>query len=186
MLLTSTGQPSSVPPPPADRDIEIDADGLVRSPRGYRSRTAYDAPMFNNYTWVALLDPVELADGHDGVGADVDDVTSVTHHGRQSLQAVLRPTREYHPRCDCCTLLYGALIDERLAADGMRLRHPDGFVHPAATRVRLDIQTGVCVLIEEIGGSRPGRGHDVRIESVDEEMPDDLFPIHPSRRGVGG
>ena len=45
-----------------------------------------------------------------------------------------------------------------------------------ATLVRLDVQTGVCVLIEELGGSRSGRGHVVRIEAVDEPMPDGLFP----------
>lgn len=159
-----------------DGDLELDEEGLVREPRSIKSRTAYDAPMFDNYTWVALLDPVELADGDDGPGAAVRDVAFVDHYGRQSLQSVLVPTSDYHPRCECCSLLYSALTDERLADQGMPLDRPDGFAHPDATLARLDVQTGVCVLIEELGGSRSGRGHVVRIEAVDEPMPDDLFP----------
>jgi hypothetical protein len=41
--------------------------------------------------------------------------------------------------------------------------------------VRLDVETGVCVLTEEIGGPTPGKGHDLRIEAVDEPMDDGLF-----------
>ena len=48
--------------------------------------------------------------------------------------------------------------------------------YPDAFRVRLDVGTGVCVRTEQIGGLTPGAGHDVRIEAVDEPMPDDLFP----------
>jgi hypothetical protein len=41
-------------------------------------------------------------------------------------------------------------------------------------RVRLDVQTGVCVLADD--PEALGTGHDLRIEAVDEPMPDDLFP----------
>jgi hypothetical protein len=47
--------------------------------------------------------------------------------------------------------------------------------------VRLDVQTGVCVLTEAIGGDVSGRGHDVRIEAVDEPLADALF-VEPGRR----
>ena len=60
--------------------------------------------------------------------------------------------------------------------------------YPDAFRVRLDVQTGVCVLTAEIGGLRPGTGHDVRIEAVDEPMDDALFTAprrRPFRRGSG-
>ncbi|MGH8964943.1 MAG: hypothetical protein ACRDXB_06390, partial [Actinomycetes bacterium] len=39
-----------------------------------------------------------------------------------------------------------------------------------AHRVRLDLATGVCVFTAEIGGDRPGEGHDLRIEEVDGEL----------------
>jgi hypothetical protein len=48
--------------------------------------------------------------------------------------------------------------------------------------VRLDLATGACVLTEEAGGSHTGTGHEVRIEAVDEELPDDLFSPEPARR----
>jgi hypothetical protein len=38
----------------------------------------------------------------------------------------------------------------------------------------------VCVLVEEIGGSRAGTTTELVIEAVDEEMGDDLF-VTPSR-----
>jgi hypothetical protein len=52
-------------------------------------------------------------------------------------------------------------------------------VYPEAYRVRLDVGTGVCVSTEEIGGLTPGRGHDLRIEAVDEPMDDALFARPP-------
>ncbi|MGY2002432.1 hypothetical protein [Blastococcus sp. SYSU DS1024] len=48
-----------------------------------------------------------------------------------------------------------------------------------AFRVRLDVQTGVCVLTEAVGGEISGRGHDLRIGAVDEPMDDDLFTEPP-------
>lgn len=47
--------------------------------------------------------------------------------------------------------------------------------HAAAHRVRLELQTGVCVAGEELGGTRDGWGHQVRIEAVDEPTPKLLF-----------
>lgn len=57
---------------------------------------------------------------------------------------------------------------------------PAGFVFAEAHRVRLDLQTGVCVGSEELGGTRDGWGHQVQIEAVDEAMPESLFK-RPSR-----
>ena len=56
--------------------------------------------------------------------------------------------------------------------------------YPDAYRVRLDVLTGVCVPTEEIGGQRPGHGHDLRIEAVDEPMDDALF-VAPRRGRTG-
>jgi hypothetical protein len=162
------------------------ADGLVERRPG--DRWAYDAPMYQNYRWVALLDPLELADGIDrDTGATVpalvvDDVREVEHGGRPAWEAVVRTTPAYEPRCGCCALLRSREVDLVEYRD-----YPDHVltVYPEAHRVRLDVATGVCVAAEEIGGLTPGHGHDVRIEAVDEPMADDLFvepPRGPFRR----
>lgn len=66
--------------------------------------------------------------------------------------------------------------DDREAAGGptLRDRNPD-LRYADAHRVRLDVQTGVCVYTEELGGSSAGSGHDMRIEAVDEPTTDELF-----------
>lgn len=82
------------------------------------------------------------------------------------------PEDTYEPRCGCCPLLRTRAVD--------RLEYQDLPEHllaayPDAFRVRLDVQTGVCVLTAELGGLTPGKGHDVRIQAVDEPMDDALF-----------
>ncbi len=153
--------------------VEYDADGFV-SRRPGRWHLDTDVAMVGNYYNVAVFDPVELADGHDGgAGATVEDVRVVDHHGRETWEAILRPTAVYDPRCPCCSLLLSELIEE----SGLDLRdqYPD-FIYPDAHRVRLDVQTGVCVANEQLGGSRAGAGHDIAIDAVDAPMGDELFP----------
>lgn len=159
-------------------------DGLVAErPGGWSARLDYDAPMFQNYYWVALLDPVELADGTDRTGdgpggtvpgTTIDDVAVVDHHGREAWQALVRPRGAYEPRCGCCQLLPSRESD--LLEWGEN--RPEALLahYPDAYRVRLDRGTGVCVRIEAIGGDTAGDGHEVVIEAVDEEMGDALFP----------
>jgi hypothetical protein len=154
---------------------EFRPDGLVAARPSARV-LSYDAPMYQDYSWVAMLDPVELADGQDhdsGEPADaplvVDEVTEVDHHGRAAWEAVVRPTDVYEPRCACCPLLRTREIDLLEYGTAMLAEYPEAF------RVRLDVGTGVCVLTREIGGLSPGAGHEVRIEAVDEPMDEELF-----------
>jgi hypothetical protein len=158
---------------------DLRPDGLVAA-RPSTSELSYDAPMYQDYFWVAMLDPVELADGRDQETGDVagpallvDDVVEVDHFGRVAWEAVVRPTDAYEPRCGCCSLLRTRRID--LLEWGSQ---PGGVLaeYPEAFRVRLDVGTGVCVRTEQIGGLTPGGGHEVRIEAVDEPMGDELFP----------
>jgi hypothetical protein len=137
---------------------------------------AFDAPMYQDYFWVAMLDPVELA-----ADVVVDDVREVEHFERPAWEAVLRTTPAYEPRCGCCPLLRSLEVDVR--EYGPRSEHVLD-VYPDAYRVRLDVGTGVCVSTAEIGGRTPGRGHDLRIEAVDEPLRDELFvrPRGPFRR----
>jgi hypothetical protein len=155
------------------------ADGLVAARENrFASEFCYDAPMYLDYFWVAMLDPVELADGRspdaDLPGTEIDTVIEVDHGGRPAWEAVLRPTPAYEPRCTCCTLLRAREVDLAEAESGA------GYdvvldEYPDAYRVRLDTGTGVCVLTEAIGGRTPGSGHELRIEAVDTPMPDKLF-----------
>ena len=157
---------------------EFRPDGLVAT-RPPTCEVSYDAPMYQDYFWVAMLDPVELADGRDfdtgdvaRLALDVESVAEVDHFGRAAWEAVVRPTDVYEPRCGCCPLLRTRRIDVLEWED-----HPGGVLaeYPDAYRVRLDVGTGVCVRTEHIGGLTPGAGHEVRIESVDEPMDDALF-----------
>ncbi len=164
--------PADGPPP------RLRPDGLVaaRPPD-----LSYDAPMHQDYRWVAMLDPVELADGRDpdtgqpaSPALEIGDVAVVDHGGRSAWEAVVRPTRAYDPRCGCCPLLDDRRVAEAEYADAWPLpREPAAY--PRVFRVRLDAGTGVCVRTEELDGSRPGSGHDLRIEAVDQPVPDTPF-----------
>lgn len=170
--------------PDAPRPL-LRADGLVAArPDRFSSEISYDAPMYRDYFWVAMLDPVELADGHSPdadaslPGIEIDAVAEVEHAGRSAWEAIVRPTPAYEPRCTCCSLLRSREVDiaeaESGAGDKVVLDE-----YPEAYRVRLDLGTGVCVLTEPIGGSTAGSGHELRIEAVDEPMADDLFLVQP-------
>jgi hypothetical protein len=181
-VLTSDGDRSTATLPwwttsGASRPL-VRADGLVAArPDLFAADTTFDAPMYRDYFWVAMLDPVELADGHDRESGTVtravalDAVTEVDHGGRPAWEAVVRTLPGYEPRCACCPLLHSRESD--LLEYG-----PEGLCedYPEAYRVRLDVGTGVCVLSEELGGTPHGTaGHDLRIEAVDEQMPEELF-----------
>jgi len=154
---------------------ELRPDGLVaRRPSTWA--LSVDDPMYQDYFWVAMLDPVELADGRDEKhpvdvpGLDVDRVRTVDHADRPAWEALVRTTSHYTPRCGCCSLLRDRRIDELEWGGRNQLTE-----YPEAFRVRLDVQTGVCVLTEAVGGPKAGDGHDLRIEAVDEPMDDRLF-----------
>lgn len=170
---TSGGLGSSSGPRPPAPEPRLDADGLVRS-RREPWNDGPDVPMWQDYRWVAALDPYELADGVEGEpGADIHDLHAVEHHGRLAWEAVLVPTPAYEPRCGCCPLLRSRESD---LLEGLPLLP----VYAEAHQVRLDVQTGVCVLTAELGGPSPGAGHDTALLAVDEPAPDVLFtPQHP-------
>ena len=170
---------------PDDR-LVVGGDGLVLH-RPFEAHQA-DDPMYVNYHWVAMLDPVELADAAwherpEDLPVFLDAVREVDHHGRPAWEALLHPTDAYDPRCSCCALLFSAESEARDAEAGAPTvsgREP-GLRYADAHRVRLDVGTGVCVLTEEIGGSRAGYGHEVVIEAVDQPMGEELFQ-RPRRR----
>ena len=182
VLTPAGGFTTSLPWPGSSQAPVLRRDGLVAErPTG----VSYDAPMFEDYRWVAMLDPVELADGIDRdselavAPLTVEAVTEVEHAGRPAWEAVVATTPAYEPRCGCCPLLRTRYIDLLEYRDYPECLLP---VYPEAYRVRLDVETGVCVFTDEIGVSTPGGWHDLRIEAVDEPMADGLF-VEP-RRGL--
>lgn len=170
-------------PWPTDRGAatpQLRADGLVMArPGGPMADPSLDAPMYQSYFWVAMLDPVELADGRDAAtgnavpGTRIEAVTETMHDGRLAWEALVHPVDTYEPRCGCCALLRSRAVD--VAEWGESRSDVIVPVYPEAYRVRLDRATGVCVHTEAIGGDLAGSGHDVRIEAVDEPMGDELF-----------
>ncbi|MCW2614370.1 MAG: uncharacterized protein JWN08_1364 [Frankiales bacterium] len=147
MWLTSDGShdPCVPPPPPVP---ELDEDGLVTAAREPWN-VGPEVPMWQDYRFVAVLDPYELSDA-----VDVLEVRAVEHGGRPAWEAVLRPTPDYSPRCSCCPLMRTRDTD---LAEGF-----DPLPAYAETHlVRLDVGTGVCVLAREVGGPSAGQGHEL-------------------------
>jgi hypothetical protein len=164
--------PWDLSPPVGDPVLRTDGLVAVR-PDGAH----LEDPMWQDYRWVAELDPAELADGRDGPSLEVDGLREVEHAGRPAWEALVVPTAHYEPRCGCCPLLRSRRVDE-LEWGSV----PDGVEYPSAHLVRVDVGTGVCVWAEALDGTYAGDAHDLRIEAVDEPMSDDLFPRRPDRR----
>ena len=160
--------------------VEVDADGfVVRRPR---ASTTSDDPMWQDYQFVAMLDPVELADGSlrdrgphrdpDAVpppALDVHRLDASLRHGRETWWAEVTPRDDYSPRCSCCPLLFGRVSDELEALEGAPAARDrqQGLTYASRYLVALDVETGVCVHVEHLDGDHPGRGFSVEIRSVD-------------------
>lgn len=126
--------------------------------RGERHDIEYGDPMWGNYRWVAMLDPVELSRG-----VEVSEVHARERFGRLTWTATCRALPEtaedagdgYDPRCSCCPLLFGA-VSQALEAVGGGYAAPDDEVagYPSAYWVSLDVETGVVVDVEPQDGDR--------------------------------
>lgn len=145
--LPATGQHQPGAPPllPAPH---LDEDGLARAER-QPWNDGPDVPMWQDYRFVAVLDPYELSEG-----VDLLELRAVEHGGRPAWEALLRPTPGYAPRCTCCPLMRTPHTD---LAEGLEQLPAYADAH----RVRLDVGTGVCVRAREVGGPATGQGHDL-------------------------
>jgi len=103
-VVTYVRSPPDGADPWPDRDLDpgptFRPDGFVAE-RPEHYHLEHGDPMWQNYTWTAMLDPDELS--HD---VDVDDVRSGELYGRDVWWARLRPVEGYEPRCGCCPLLW--------------------------------------------------------------------------------
>ncbi|KUG55664.1 hypothetical protein AVL62_05005 [Serinicoccus chungangensis] len=175
---TSAWKHRPMTPPTAAEPLRR-PDGLVGRRPGQFGDVDYDDPMVDNFRWVAMLDPVELADGsspgeHPDVqveGVAVTEVSEVELRGRRTWQAVCRPlVGAYDPRCGCCPLLdsvasrlleYGP--DDPALATGRESL-------PTAYLVSLDVRTGIVADVSPRDGDGAGSSFGNEIHAVDEPL----------------
>lgn len=173
-------RPVTLPPfdavrEPVESEPVLRPDGLVaRRPRDWEYE--HDDPMWDNYTWVAMLDPVELS--HH---VDVRNLRRAELAGRPVWRADLRALPGYDPRCgsDCCELLWSEVS---WYADFGGIDDPDPEAPPIPADVEfpdhhdvaLDVETGVVVRLTPVGGSRPDWVCELDILEVDADQ-DDVF-----------
>jgi hypothetical protein len=167
---------------------EFRVDGLLARRPDEHDPYQFDDPMFGSYRWVSMLNPFELADGAPFENGHVDGLWSadlapiVVHggvsdgewNGRRVWTAVVEATENYASRCSCCPVLVGDHSVRRLAQENNGMTVPQR-QWPQAQQVRLDVQTGILVQLEEIGGHRPRDGWTAQIEAVDLDLPKALF-----------
>ncbi|HEX3296100.1 MAG TPA: hypothetical protein VHR85_04700 [Nocardioides sp.] len=176
-VVTYVRSPPDGADPWPDRDLDpgptFRPDGFVAE-RPEHYHLEHGDPMWQNYTWTAMLDPDELS--HD---VDVDDVRSGELYGRDVWWARLRPVEGYEPRCGCCPLLWsevsviGEYGDE---PDRLARFRAEGF--PDAYDAALDVQTGVVVSLDPIGRDPHDRAFAVEIHEVDADL-DAVFAGRP-------
>ncbi|WP_116951565.1 hypothetical protein [Jiangella endophytica] len=165
LVLVGSSDGSPVEQPVITVPLDPEAPQPVRRPDGLVARrpsdvtVAYDDPMYENYLWVAMLDPVELSGG-----VDVLSVRETVREGRDTLEATVRPTAGYDPRCTCCALLFGEVAAGLLRAEGGP--EPEDRAFADEFSVALDVETGICVLLRELGGDDDGAGFDVSLAAV--------------------
>ena len=157
-----------VRPTPDAVDVPRRQDGLVADRPG-RTQVDYDDPIWQDYRWVAMLDPVELS-----YGVQLSDLRQIRHHGRPAWAGRAVAVDGYDPRCTCCALLWGEVSAAMLARSGGPPLLPTEDL-PEAHEVILDVQTGIVVRARALGGEAPGVGFDTEINEVDAPMDDDLF-----------
>ena len=164
--------------------VEVDADGFVARRPAYPGTS--DDPMWQDYQFVAMLDPVELADGRwrratagarrrCTAGCRAARLRSTCTASTRRCGAGgrpggprCRPREEYEPRCSCCPLLFGRVSEDLEAMAGgprMRDRQP-GLTYATRYLVALDVVTGICVHVEHLDGDHAGRGFSVDILAV--------------------
>ncbi|MFT4296362.1 MAG: hypothetical protein QM582_13210 [Micropruina sp.] len=160
-------------PFPWEATVTFDADGLVAvRPPGHE---VAEELMWRDYRWVAMLDPVELADGSDerlGPATLVSELSAGERHGRLTWWAVVREGPGYDPRCTCCPLLDGQLADRIYDAEGgpraPRLPRPTDL--PTRWLVGLDRATGIVVSLQPLDGQSSVGGFEVVLHAVDETV----------------
>jgi hypothetical protein len=150
---------------PTAFDPVLRSDGLVAE-RPDDWRIKWGDPMYTNYQWVAMLDPVELS--HH---VDVADVREGERFGRPTWEARVAAVDGYDPRCACCPLIRSEIADRYEYDDGSGAwMPPPETSYPTAYDVALDVATSVVVRSEAIGVEDGGLDFEVEILEVDADQ----------------
>jgi hypothetical protein len=171
---------TSEPPPvepvrrlPHEVAPRLRPDGLVAE-RPTDHWLDYDDPMYGNFSWVAMLDPVELS--HD---VRIEDLRAGEVSGRPVWRAFLVAEDGYAPRCggNCCELLYSeAGLMSDFSDDPSRVPEEwRGRVYPDGYDVAIDVPTGVVVCCRPVGGEPGAPWLENDLHEVDADV-DLLFP----------
>lgn len=156
---------------PFDLPTHVDAGPTLRPDGLVDGRDSWDVDdddlFYENYLWVAMLDPVEL--GND---TTLEQLRTDTIAGREVWRAVVRAEDGYYPRCSCCPLLWSEASD-RLEHESCGEPFVPADTYPDAYAVALDVGTGIVVQLEPIGAERE-TWFAVTIQGVDKPM-DDVF-----------
>lgn len=156
-------KPKIIRPWPHQVEPVLRTDGLVAErPEGHEWRDEgvvvieYGDPMYINYHWVAMLDPLELS-----AGTMITDLRVAEHRGRSVWRARIEPVEGYQPTCGCCALLWSEISDRDEYDDDWPL--DPNRVYPEAYDVALDVATSIVVLLEPMGESTGNSRLDVEI-----------------------
>lgn len=162
---TSTG--TVVQPEAWEVRVDRDPDGLVAErPGDYREA---EELMWRDYRFVAMLDPVELAEPsryRTGPAATIERCWVDERDGRLTWWAELTDADGYDPRCTCCALLDGAVAARLVNDEGgpaVALSGP----RPTRWRVGLDRGSGIVVSLQPLDGDSVAGGFEVELLGVD-------------------
>ena len=165
------GRPASgttVEPVAWEVAVERDDDGLLRHrPDDYPQ--AEDL-LWRDYRFVAMLDPVELADpdqSASGPATLIEQVTMTVRRDRETWWAELSEADGYDPRCTCCALLDGARAARLQADEGGHVAASTQPL-PSRWRVGLDRATGIVVSLTPLDGVSLAGGFEVDLLDVEE------------------
>ena len=126
---------------------------LVRTPDGQEHRESAPLPgrdidpMYGNYTWVAMLNPVELSHHVEVSELRVDEIS-----GRPAWWASVRALPGYDPTCACCALIWSEISDRYEFDTGDGSWMPAKEKYPDHYDIALDVRTGVVVRWVPVGG----------------------------------
>lgn len=139
-----------------------DPDG--RATRRWEPVNGDDGLYWDNYSWLAMLDPVELS--HD---VALSQLRAEEVAGRPVWRADVRALPGYDPRCSCCALIWCEIADTYEFGD-LAGWEPVRDAYPDHYDVALDVATGVVVRCLPVGGSADASWLENDILEVDSDL----------------
>jgi hypothetical protein len=181
VIFVGGGGVETPPEPKSPQDVQprLRADGLVAE-RPDDPDIEYDDPMYDNFAWVAMLDPVELS--HD---VRVTSLRADERAGRDVWRAQVSAQEGYDPRCSCCALLWSWVSDSVEHDAGGPPPRPVGD-YPSSYEIALDVQTGVVSELHPVGDAPDHCWFELDILAVDDDVTGPGAPRGRPPRGHRG